>query len=70
MFLKLTNSHPSFKNEAIILNSDHIVSIRSGSVERADKTIDIVTLIHMPPHGTWEVKETPEDIAKKLKKLP
>ena len=67
-FLKLTNANPNYNGETVILNSNNIVCIRRGNVERQDKTNDIVTFVLVPPHGTWEVKETPEEIWKTLKK--
>lgn len=68
MFLKLTNANPTYLGEPIILNTKDILCVRRGSIERKDKSNDIVTFILVPPHGTWEVSETPEQIYKELKK--
>ena len=67
MILKLTNAIPSAKGEAIAINMDLVVSIREGNVTREDGTIDLVTFIFVPPHGTWEVSESVDTIIEKIK---
>lgn len=62
MLIKLTNSSPSHKNRPVILNSDFIVSIHRNITTREDGSIEEVTFIHIPPHGTWEVAETVEEV--------
>ena len=46
---------------------DLVVSIREGNSTREDGTIDLVTFIFVPPHGTWEVTETVDTILEKIK---
>jgi shikimate kinase len=67
MILKLTNAIPAAKGEAIAINMDLVVSIREGNSTREDGTIDLVTFIFVPPHGTWEVTETVDTILEKIK---
>ena len=67
MILKLTNAIPAAKGEAIAINMDLVVSIREGNSTREDGTIDLVTFIFVPPHGTWEVPETVDTILEKIK---
>lgn len=67
MILKLTNAIPAAKGEAIAINMDLVVSIREGNSTREDGTIDLVTFIFVPPHGTWEVTETVDTIVEKIK---
>jgi len=72
MFITLTNASPLNKGKKITLNSDLIVSIWRGEVVRsADEEGNIiereeVTLIFIPPHGTWEVEETHEEVLAQL----
>lgn len=66
MFLKLTNIHDIHSGEIVILNSSNIVAIRRG--KKTPESEEEATFIFMPPHGTWQVKETPEEIYKTLKK--
>lgn len=60
--IKLTNAHKDFKNNDIVINTKHIVTIHRMMVTREDETKEQVTFVHCPPHGTWEVVETPDEI--------
>jgi hypothetical protein len=68
MLVKLTNALPAHKGQAIEINTDKIVSVYSGKVTREPEDddnvsyIDAVTFIHIPPHGTWEVTESLEEV--------
>lgn len=68
MFITLTNASPKFKGQPITINSEHIVTIWRGDAIRAASPegeiteTENVTLIFVPPHGTWEVEEQPEQI--------
>jgi SpoVK/Ycf46/Vps4 family AAA+-type ATPase len=72
MFITLTNASTASKGKKITLNADLIVSIWRGEVVRAaDEDGNItekeeVTLIFIPPHGTWEVEETHEEVLAQL----
>lgn len=68
MFITLTNASPAHKGKTISINSDNIVSIHRGQVTRDDEhaTEETITFIFVPPHGTWEVEELPEDIVARL----
>jgi len=72
MFITLTNANPAFKGNKVILNSANIVSIHRSTVTRApekedgETVIEDITFIHCPPHGTWEVTETLEQVVKLL----
>ena len=69
MFITLTNASPKFKGQSITINSEHIVTMWRGDAPRTVTPegeiteTENVTLIFVPPHGTWEVEETPEHIA-------
>ena len=62
MILKLTNAFPQYKGLTVLINTDFIVNAISNKVTRDDGTIEVVTTVHCPPHGVWEVEETPERI--------
>ena len=68
MLIKFTNAHPQHLDKPILINSDTIVSVRQGPVVREDSTVNDVTFVFCPPHGTWEVKETIDDILKMISK--
>jgi hypothetical protein len=66
MFIKLTNANPMLKDSTVVINSDCIVSIFSVEISRDETQPDVkenLTCVFCPPHGTWEVKETAEEIA-------
>lgn len=62
MLIKLTNRHPKHHDEVLLLNTDTVVSVFSTELEREDGVFETVTMVHCPPHGTWEVAETPDDV--------
>lgn len=68
MFITLTNASPQNKGKKITLNTQLIVSVwRGQAVRSVDETGTVieqeeVTLIYIPPHGTWEVEETHEEV--------
>jgi len=62
MLITLTNANPAHKNRPIVINSDAIVSIHRNITSRDDGSIDEVTFVHCPPHGTWEVVQTIEEV--------
>jgi prephenate dehydratase len=62
MLIKLTNANPAHKNRDIVINADAIVSIHRNITTREDGSIEEVTFVHCPPHGTWEVTQTIEEV--------
>jgi hypothetical protein len=66
MFVKLTNANPQFKDQPVILNSQSIVTVFQGTVVREDNEEQTATLVFCPPHGTWEVQETVEEVWQQL----
>lgn len=67
MLIKLTNASPDFKDSPLLLNTDSVVSVSRGQITRQldeDNTLtETVTFVFCPPHGTWEVVETVEEIS-------
>jgi hypothetical protein len=64
MFITLTNMSVQHRAKPVVLNSSMIVSMLRTSVVRDEATgsSETVTYVFMPPHGTWEVAETVEEI--------
>lgn len=60
--ITLTNSNREQRGQRILINPEHIVSVNRGTVTRDDGVLETVTFLFMPPHGTWEVSETLEEI--------
>jgi hypothetical protein len=57
MYIKLTNASPMHKDQPIAIRQDLVVTVHSSTIVREDGTIETVTFLFCPPHGTWEVKE-------------
>lgn len=66
MFIKLTNASPQHRDQPIALKRDLIVTVHSSTVVREDGTIDTVTFLYAPPHGTWEVREDYDKVVELL----
>ena len=66
MYITLTNATESHRGNKIAINSDLIATIHSRFVTRDDGTIENITYIFCPPHGTWEVQEYIEDVVEML----
>lgn len=63
MFITLTNASPAYRAQSIILNASCIVSVYRLEATRESGDVESVTFVHCPPHGTWEVSETVEEIS-------
>lgn len=63
MLITLTNANELFKGKKIMLNTDHMVSVHSIDALRESGETETITLVFCPPHGNWEVKETPGEVA-------
>ena len=68
MFAQLTNMSVQHRGRPIVLNSSMIVSMMRSEVVRdeASGSSESVTHVFIPPHGTWEVKETVEEILEQI----
>ena len=69
MFITLTNASPEFRGRKFAIKKDLIVSIYENTVTRDDElqTVEDVTFVYAPPHGTWQVSETLEEVIEMLK---
>jgi len=67
MYISLTNAVPEFKGLPISFKKDEILSVFQGFVKRdGEKVSEVVTYIFIPPHGTWEVIESYDEVLKML----
>ena len=62
MLLLLTNASPEHIGNPIAINTDQILSVYRATGVQEDGTIQEVTNIFCPPHGVWNVLETPEEV--------
>jgi hypothetical protein len=69
MYIGLTNANPKFLNKKLLLKKDLIVSVYEGSIvwDEENPIEESVTLVYMPPHGEWRVKESVDEIVRRLK---
>lgn len=67
MFIKLTNANPMYRGDAVIIKTDIIRSVFRADVERSEGVKDTVTYLWAGDNGTWEVKESVEEVWDLLK---
>ncbi len=67
MFIVLTNAAPAFLGKKIAIKKDLIVTMNRSDAKREDGTVNEVTFLFVPPHGTWEVSETLEEVLELMK---
>lgn len=61
-YLKLTNASPTQRGMKLAIRKDQVITVHRNLTTREDGTVEHVTYIFGPPHGTWEVQETFEDV--------
>ena len=71
MFIKLTNASPAHKGKVVGINGNAIVSMHTDKIGRPNEdetitTMEDVTFLFCPPHGTWEVTETIDEVVNLL----
>lgn len=62
MFITLTNAHPDHKGNPIAIKKELIVVVYPTVMMRPNGIGEQVTIVHCPPHGSWEVEESFEDV--------
>jgi hypothetical protein len=68
-FLNLTNANPLNRGERVAIRRNLIVSVFTAQVMRdGEEKPTAVTCVFAPPHGTWEVEESYEEVFKQLNK--
>jgi hypothetical protein len=66
MFITLTNASELHKGNKVAVKISEIISVYNSNVTKEDSTIEKMTFVYAPPHGTWEVTESLEDIVAEL----
>lgn len=66
MYLFFTNALPAEIDKPLAIKKDVIVSFRTSVIMRENGIPETVTYIFCPPHGTWEVKESFEQVREML----
>ena len=66
MYIKLTNATPAHKGTPLAIRQDLVVSVHHNTIVRDDGTVEPVTFLHCPPHGTWEAQDSFESVIQQL----
>lgn len=66
MFINLTNANSLHKGNPVALKKDLIVSVYASTQVSDDNTVNQVTYVFVPPHGTWEVLESYDQVLAEL----
>ena len=68
MLIKLTSASENLLGQTIGLNPEFVVSVLSGEVlnEKSEKVTR--TFVFCPPHGTWEVQQTVDEVIDMINK--
>lgn len=61
-YLNLTNASPTQRGMPLAIRKDQVITVHSNLTVREDGTAELVTYVFGPPHGTWEVQETFEQV--------
>lgn len=67
MFIKLTNASPAHKDQPVVINTEHIISVHRTEVTREDFSKDTITYVYAGTSGTWEIVETLDEIFEMIK---
>jgi phage/plasmid-associated DNA primase len=62
MYITLTNASPAFRGHKVSIDQKVVISVFRNTIAREDGTIEDITFVFCPPHGTWEVSETVEEV--------
>jgi hypothetical protein len=66
MFITFTNASDLHKGNKVAIRISEIVSVYNSTVTKESGVLENVTFVFAPPHGTWEVTESLEDIVSEL----
>lgn len=66
MYITLTNTAQNHYGNKVAINSDLIATVSSQVVVNEEGITESKTFIFCPPHGTWEVGESLEEVVKLL----
>ena len=66
MYIILTNSSPAHKGQKLAVNSELVATVHNSNILRESGEAENVTFVFCPPHGTWEVAESLEEVVTEL----
>ena len=66
MFIILTNANEAHRGNKVAVKISEIVSVYTSPITRESGLLETVTLVFAPPHGTWEVAESFQDVVDEL----
>jgi hypothetical protein len=66
LFLNLTNANPIYRDRPLALRKDLVINVHANTVLRDDGSSELVSFVFLPPHGSWEVLETYDEIMQQL----
>jgi len=66
MYITLTNNSPAHKGQKLAIDSNLIATIHNSDIIRETGETENVTFVFCPPHGTWEVSESLEEVVREL----
>lgn len=69
-FIKLTNSAEAHHGRPIAIRDDLIYTVHTDEVMDTVGQTRRVTYIYCPPHGTWEVKESFDEVMRQINDEP
>ena len=69
MYIELTNANPKFAGKKLLIKKDLIVSVYEGFIiwDNENPIEETVTIVFVPPHGEWRVKESVDEIVRRLR---
>jgi hypothetical protein len=66
MYITLTNASEAHRGNKVAVKVSEIISVYETTVTRESGVLENITLVYAPPHGTWEVSDTLDDIVNTL----
>jgi hypothetical protein len=68
MFISLTNASESHKGNKIAINIELIATVFNtpNLAKKENGIIENITYVFCPPHGTWEVEESLDEVVAEL----
>ena len=66
MFININNANALHKGNPVAIKKDLIVSVYASTQVGDDNTVNQVTFVFVPPHGTWEVLEPYDQVLAEL----
>lgn len=69
-FIQLTNAADAHRGRPIAIRDDLVHTVHTDEVMDTVGQMKSVTYIYCPPHGTWEVTESFEEVMRQIQDEP